>query len=259
MKNKFFLLSTIISSCLFTIAYNQSTAQDLHPNMPTSGGGGKQRCYPASKCTGDPNLIGGNRGCAGNPYPAGGQYSGGNPNPGINPYAGGSQYAGGNQFSGGNQPGYGFNNPGNPAGAPSQKVLQTESTEKFSGVVKSVNRVPLPNESQIQIVLSTDQGDILVIVGPASFIDAAKVKLQAGDKVTVTGYRINANGNVVIVAAQIQRNGNTLQLLDENRAPLWGSSPGMKGGDSQPRGSRGPGYSQQGPQFYGPQGYGMQG
>ena len=236
MKNKFFLLSTMISSCLFTIASSQSTAQDLNPNVPNSG---KQRCYPASKCTGDPNLIGGNRGYAGNQQAP-------SQNSGIN-----NQYYGGNQNYGGNQRGYSYNGgAAGVSGAPSGKVLQTESTEKFTGVVQSVNRVALPNQTQIQIVLSTDHGDMLVIVGPASFVDQAKIKLQAGDKVEVTGYRVTANGNDVILAAQIQRNGNILQLLDENRKPLWGPAPGMQGGGIQNPGMQGGANYYQGSQQY---------
>ncbi len=200
MKTKFFLLSTIISSCILTIACNQSTAGELNsktlalgeqqrgnyqtsPNAPQPGGAvtnpnmptapnGKRPCYPASKCTGDPNLIGGgNRGAA----------------------------------------------------APTGKVLQIESTEKYIGTVQSINRVAMPNQTQIQMILATDQGDVLIILGPANYIDQQKIKFQAGDKVTVLGYRIKANGSDVIMAAQVQKNGNTLQLLDNKRQPIWGN------------------------------------
>jgi hypothetical protein len=182
MKNKFFLLSTIISSCILTIACNQTTAVEMNPNMPP---GGKRSCYPASKCTGDPNLIGGS-----------GRY-------GANAQS---------SFSGA------------PPSSNGTKVLQTERTEKFAGTIRSVNRVQLPNQTQIQLVLTTDQGDLLVIVGPANFVDQSRIKLLAGDKITVTGYPIRANGNLVITAAQIQKNGGTLELLNESRQPLWGGT-----------------------------------
>ena len=200
MKTNFFLLSTIISSCILMIACNQSTAGELNsktlawgeqqrgnyqaspyapqpggavtnPHMPTAPNG-RRPCYPASKCTGDPNLIGGgNRG----------------------------------------------------ASAPTGKVLQVESTEKYVGTVQSINRIAMPNQTQIQMTLTTDQGDVLVILGPANYIDQQKIKFQAGDKVTILGYRIKANGSDVIMAAQVQKNGNTLQLLDDRRQPVWGN------------------------------------
>lgn len=221
MKNKFLFLSTLVSSCLATILCNQLSAEQ-NPGMPT---GSRPKCYPASKCTGDPNLMGGERQCAGDQ-----QQHGQDQQQGAN--AGQSYMS--RRF------GYNSNAPGAAEG----KTLQTESTEKFNGVVKSVNRVQLPNEAQIQIVLSTEQGDQLVIVGPASFVDQSKIKLQAGDKVVVTGYRITANGKDVVVAAQIQRNGNTLKLLNDNRMPQWGSAPGMQGGGMSHSGSQnGSGYT----------------
>jgi len=201
MKNKFFFLSTIISSCIFTITCNQFTAQEMSPYMPT---GGKQSCYPASKCTGDPNLIGGNRGYGGNQTCPSNNGRGSNGN-----YSNSSYYNGNSSYS--------YDNQNNPSSGP----LQTESTEKLNGTVKSVNRVTLPNQSQIQLIVTTDQGDMLVILGPSNFVDQSKIKMQAGDKIAVTGYRIKANGNDVMIAAQVQKNGNTLQLLDEQRNPLW--------------------------------------
>lgn len=187
MKNKLFFLSTIISSCILSIACNQLAANEMYPNMQ----GGRRPCYPSTKCTGDPNLIG--------------------PSYGNNP---------GNMYSN-----YGYSNQSgmNGYGAPTGKILQTDSSEKFTGVVRSINRVNLPNQTQVQMILSTDQGDLLVIVGPAQFLDQQRFKFAAGDKVTVSGYRITANGQVVITAAQIQKNGNTLQLLNERRQPIWGN------------------------------------
>jgi hypothetical protein len=119
-------------------------------------------------------------------------------------------------------------------GSPSSKILQTSSTEQFAGTIRSVNRVSLPNETQIQLVLTTDQGDVLVIVGPASFVDQSKFKLQAGDKVTVTGYRVTGNGQQVILAAQIQGSNRSLQLLNENRTPVWASRGSQYSGTQHP-------------------------
>lgn len=196
MKNKFFLLSTIISSCIFTPVCYADASDNTIPVPP------KRSCYPASKCTGDPNLMGG--------Y------------------------------------GYDNNNMGGQngmMGSPSNKVLQTQSTEQFEGTVKSVNRVALPNQTQIQLVLTTADGDMLVVVGPSNVVDQGKVKLQAGDKITVVGYRINANGNPMVMAASIKKNGYELKLLNENRQPVWGTDSSVQ--DPMQPGSRS--YTQQMP------------
>lgn len=217
MKNKFFLLSTIISSCILTIACNQSTADELNPRMPS----GKQPCYPGSKCTGDPNLIGGPKG---NNMPTnGGSCSSGwnnvNHEPSRNPYGYGSNGQAQNSYQGQAQ-----SNMGNQE---LPKMLQTDSTEKFKGTVSAMNKVNLPNQTQMQMTLATDQGEMLVILGPVGYLEQQKIRFNPGDKVVVTGYRIKGNGKEVIVAAKVENNGNTLQLLDDNRRPVWGNDANM--------------------------------
>lgn len=197
MKNKFFFLSTIVAACLFAIAYNQSTAQE---NRPAPQGQGQ----PSSGAS------------QGQPQ---GNYS----------FGGGSH-----SYSGGSA---GYRYEGGENSSEAKPPLMTASTENFTGVVESVNRVSLPNGAQIQLILRTDEGNMLVILGPASFLDQAKIKMQAGDKVTISGYRVSANGRSVILAAQIQKNGSTLQLLDENRKPLWANpqgGPGVQGDQGAP-------------------------
>lgn len=216
MKNKLFLLSTIATSF---IAFNQLNADHhMHPYMPSGGG---RPCYPSTMCTGDPNLMGGNRAGCDNMNP---NYRAGNA-PYNYSYGQPQSYQGQGylQERGYREqtPGYRQQNPG--YGAPTGKLLQTNSTETFKGVIKSINRVKLPDQTQVQIVLSTQYGDLHVIVGPAQFIERQKIGFKVGDKIEVLGYRIKANGNEVITAAQIKKNGNTLDLLDEKRQPMWDS------------------------------------
>jgi|GEM_PF-2507925 len=207
MKTKSFFLSTMISSCILCFACNQATALESNTLAQCGGrapqgsnsqpySGGAMSNMPASA----PNNINGKRPC----YPA--SKCMGDPNA-IN-----------GRNGGGTAP-------------PTGKVLQVESIEKFEGTIQSVNRVNMPsNQTQLQMVLNTNQGDLLVVLGPANYMDQQKIKFQAGDKVTVSGYRVKANGKDIITAAQVQKNGKTLQLLDEKRQPLWGG--GIQGGQS---------------------------
>lgn len=181
MKSKFFLLSTIVSSCILAIACNQAGADDKRPSIPS----GKQKCYPGSKCTGDPNLI----------------------------HQDNDQSEAAGNMNG--------KEPQKNGNGKSLEPLKMNSVEAFKGTVKRVDRVQMPNGTQIQLVLTTDQGDMLIIVGPASFVDKSKVKMQAGDKLEVSGYMIKANGDQVMMASEIKKNGNSLQLRDQNRQPMW--------------------------------------
>lgn len=107
--------------------------------------------------------------------------------------------------------------------APPAKKLKTQSAEKFKGVVDNVKRERYPNgRTFIQITLKTNEGDKTVLVGPANYVDQSKVKLQIGDKVTVLGFPVQSNGEEIIMAKEIDKNGNVLKLLNDQRQPLWG-------------------------------------
>lgn len=114
--------------------------------------------------------------------------------------------------------------------SPAAKKLQTDSVETFKGTVKSVKQDRYPDGRMfIVVILDTSDGDKSIMVGPASFVNQSKVKLQVGDKITVKGYRVGANGEEVITAQEIDKNGNILKLLNEQRQPLYGDNNGQGG------------------------------
>ncbi len=226
-------MSAIVSSCLLTIASNQITADEMRPGaaqqnpqfreqsapqhsqQPTQyqqdqqyrGQPGPQQGGPRcgnspGKCVADPNLIGG-------PYSRQAQ----GPGPAAQP----QQYQA----------------PQGQQNQDQQKPLQTQSTEKVTGTIKSMERVALPDQQQVQLTLTTDKGDILVVVGPQSFLDQSKVKFQTGDKITVKGFRVTANDKEMIVASEIEKGGMKLQILDKNRMPIWRQGQPYQGQQQQ--------------------------
>ncbi len=131
--------------------------------------------------------------------------------------------------------------PGNPdcpnriqsvadTSAPAAKKLQMDSVEKFEGTVTTVKREKYPDGRMfIHVMLDTKDGEKTFLIGPASFVDKSKVKLQVGDKVTIKGFRVGANGSEVIMAQSVDKNGNVLELLNEQRKPLWENGNGHNG------------------------------
>lgn len=119
------------------------------------------------------------------------------------------------------------------------KLLKTDSVEKIQGIVQSVNRVQYPNSTQIQLMVETDKGMVKVILGPASYVDRSKLKLQSGDKVVVKGYMVSGNGEEAMMASEVSKNGNVMQLRDANRQPIWGetSHSGNTQANGMPQGS----------------------
>ncbi len=104
------------------------------------------------------------------------------------------------------------------------KKLKMNSIDNFQGTVKSIERDRHPDgRIFIQIVLETKEGEKNIHVGLASYVDRSNLRLQPGDKIKVTGYSIKVNGEEVITAKEINKNGKVLRLLNDKRQPLWGN------------------------------------
>jgi hypothetical protein len=192
MKRKLLFLSTIVAA-LFNVSASYAYQGDTEYQEYSEKQSEQTDQTNTNQCTPDPNMQGGNT-CTNNPQ---------------------SNLNTTNTVNGGN-------------GAAAPKPLQNSSTEQVAGTIRTINRIQLPNETQVQLILTTNQGDILVIVGPESFLQQSKIGFQPGDKITVTGFKVSANGHEAMIAAQIQKNGATLQLLNENRMPLWMQNQGMQ-------------------------------
>lgn len=102
-----------------------------------------------------------------------------------------------------------------------EKVLRGDSIDHFKGRIQSVSKVVYPDKNRIEIVLSTDEGNKTVFIGPEIHLNMQQVKLIAGDAVEVDAYRIVVNGSTVYVASEIRRNGNVLRLRDRHRRAVW--------------------------------------
>jgi ribosomal protein S12 len=101
-----------------------------------------------------------------------------------------------------------------------------------SGTVTEVIRtVPKkPNQQvRVRLNLQTSQGPINVQLGPAAYVDQQPVKIVAGDSVEVTGSQISKGRISGIMAAQVKKGDQILQLRNEQGQPLWRGMkrPGM--------------------------------
>jgi hypothetical protein len=84
--------------------------------------------------------------------------------------------------------------------------------------------------------LKTDQGSILVHLGPGWYLDETKFAVKAGDTVEATGSRVTLNNQPALIAREVKANGATLKLRDDQGVPVWrgrgrtGGGPGMDPG-----------------------------
>jgi hypothetical protein len=75
--------------------------------------------------------------------------------------------------------------------------------------------------SGVHLVVKTDKGDVSVHLGPQWYLENQDVKIQPKDKVEVKGSRVTVQGQPAIIAAEVEKGGETLVLRDEAGVPMW--------------------------------------
>jgi hypothetical protein len=94
---------------------------------------------------------------------------------------------------------------------------QVESLETLSGMGRRGGRGMMHR----RVVLKTDQGRIIVHLGPTWYVTEEKLPLKVGATLEVTGSKVTRNGKTVIVAREAKTDGKTLTLRDEQGLPVW--------------------------------------
>jgi hypothetical protein len=118
--------------------------------------------------------------------------------------------------------------PGGGAGAPAGAapgLYNPQTVETVSGVVVSVpatkGQEGFPEPARL--ILDTGAGKIPVVLGPAWFVAQQGLKIAPLDKIAVTGSRITIKGKPALVAAEIKKGGQVMELRDKQTgAPRWG-------------------------------------
>ena len=98
-----------------------------------------------------------------------------------------------------------------------------KTVETIGGTVLSVEKTtPAKKRGYwIDVMLQTGAGTIPVQLGPAWYIDKQVPRIEPNDTITVTGSRLNLDGRLAIVAAEIAKGSELLQLRDANGIPVW--------------------------------------
>ena len=121
-------------------------------------------------------------------------------------------------------PGTGKGGPGPGAGMGMQ--YNPQAVETVSGEVTQVQQ---PRRSKgMHLQVKTDKETMIVILGPASFLEQQKMKIAVGDKVEIKGSRISHPQQIILLAGELKKGDQVIKFRDEQGKPLW-SPPGMKG------------------------------
>ena len=99
-----------------------------------------------------------------------------------------------------------------------------ENVTTFSGTIESVSTFkPAPGASAgLRLRIRTDDGRMMLVnAGPSGFATQKGVTFDAGDRITVTGSRAQIAGQNVILASQLKKDDQTVQLRTRQGRPLW--------------------------------------
>ena len=98
------------------------------------------------------------------------------------------------------------------------------------GQVEKVETMSRPNHrggegqpgQQTQVVyLKTDQGTMLVHLGPAKFLEQQQLAPKVGDTMSVTGSKLTTGKGDVLMAAEVKSGNQTVTLRDAQGVPVW--------------------------------------
>lgn len=113
---------------------------------------------------------------------------------------------------------------GSQASHPGPALYDPQTVATVAGIVvaapAAAPRSALPEPAHL--TLKTDQGPLVVLLGPAWFIDQQGLKITALNHLEVTGSKISLQGKPAMVAGQIKKGDQILKLRNANGAPLWG-------------------------------------
>jgi hypothetical protein len=137
---------------------------------------------------------------------------------------------------------------GGPGGgkAPGGKVqlrFNLNQATTITGRIESVGSYgmagwrSLPGMAVQGLVLTTDQGNIEVYLGPPSYVTKQKFILQKGDTLEVNGFKVLHGDKPGFYAAKVKKSNQTLNLMDKQGFPLWKQQEA--GGPNSERGRRG--------------------
>ena len=85
--------------------------------------------------------------------------------------------------------------------------------------------------SGTHLTLLTDQGALIVHVGPTAYLASKNFSISKGDDLTITGSKMQYQGSDFLIAREITKGGQVPILRDTKGFPLWS---GLSRGSQMP-------------------------
>jgi hypothetical protein len=140
-----------------------------------------------------------------------------------------------------------------PAGAQPGRIYDPKNVVTIQGQVEKVEIKPRPGrlggegkpgQQAQRVYLKTDQGTVLVHLGPTRFLEEQQFAPKVGDTLSVTGSKFTTGKGNIVLAAEVKSGDKTLTLRDAQGVPVWrpkaGCRPRFLAPNAPAQGSPGP-------------------
>jgi hypothetical protein len=117
----------------------------------------------------------------------------------------------------------GWSSGGWGPGSTYSQLYNPQTIETVSGEVVSVGHAaPMKGMSQgVVIVFKTSKETLNVHLGPSWFIEKQDFRIEPKDKLEINGSRVELAGKPVLIAAEVKKGDQYLNLRDESGFPIW--------------------------------------
>lgn len=103
------------------------------------------------------------------------------------------------------------------------RMYNTNTVETLAGTIVLIERTAARAGSYcgIHLTVQSQDEEICVHLGPAWYFDSLDLTIVQNDTIEVTGSRITYEGSPAIIAASVEKAGQTVTLRDEIGVPVW--------------------------------------
>ena len=109
---------------------------------------------------------------------------------------------------------------------PYNRLYDPAKEQTISGQVVNIEtHVPMPSMAPgIQILVQTEDGkSARVQVGPVWYLERQDLDMKENTHIQVTGAQAEIDGQQVLIAREVQFDGQSLTLRDAQGRPIWSS------------------------------------
>jgi sporulation protein YlmC with PRC-barrel domain len=102
--------------------------------------------------------------------------------------------------------------------------ITADSAKTVKGTVAEVSTVTFPTKvpsARAVTIRLEDRSELVVLLGPSSYIDAQKPSCEVGDSITMNAVRTTIDGRQYWIARSLECKSTTVVLIDPSNTPAW--------------------------------------